>query len=205
MISRFYPGFHEQVVQTTQNSKKPTGERILGTDPETGRRVSVKVGKFGPMVQMGEANEEEKPRFAGLLKDQSIKTITLEQALSLFRLPRVIGEFEDAEVTIGVGKFGPYARHSDKFYSLEKTDDPFSITLGRAIELINKKRVQDKNKIIRSFDENPELQILNGRWGPYISLGKENFRIPKSKKADELGYEDCLRIIEKAREAKKKT
>ncbi len=204
MIKRFYPGFHDQVVQTTQNSKKPTGERILGKDPESGRQVSVKVGKFGPMVQIGEAGEEEKPRFAGLLKNQSIKTITLEEALSLFKLPLKIGQFENSDVAIGVGKFGPYARHANKFYSLGKTDDPFSITLERAIELINNKREQDKNKIIRKFDENPGLQILNGRWGPYISLDKENFRIPKSKKPEELGYEDCLQIIEKAREAKKK-
>jgi DNA topoisomerase-1 len=204
MISMFYPGFHEQVVQTTQNSKKPTGERVLGTDPESGRQVSVKVGRFGPMVQIGEAGEEEKPRFAGLLKHQSIKTITLEEALSLFKLPRVIGEFEKGEVTIGIGKFGPYARHSGKFYSLGKGDDPFTITLERAVELIQQKREQDRNKIIRQFDELPGLQILNGRWGPYINLGKENFRIPKNRKPEELEYEDCLRIMEKARKAKKK-
>jgi DNA topoisomerase-1 len=204
MISRFYPEFHEQVVQTTQNSKKPTGERILGKDPESGRQVSVRVGRFGPMVQIGEASEEDKPRFAGLLKNQSIKTITIEDALSLFKLPRVIGQFENEEITIGIGKFGPYARHSDKFYSLGKSDDPFSITLERAIELIHQKREQDKNKVIQQFKENPGLQILNGRWGPYIKLDKENFRIPKNKKAEELNYEECLRIIEKAREAKKK-
>ena len=204
MISRFYPEFHEQVVQTTQNSKKPTGERVLGVDPESGRQVSVRVGRFGPMVQIGEASEEEKPRFAGLLKSQSIKTITLEEALSLFKLPRVIGLFEDEEVTIGVGKFGPYARHQGKFYSLGKDDDPFSINLERAIEVIHQKREQDKNKIIQKFDENPALQILNGRWGPYINLEKENFRIPKNRKAEELTYEECLQIIEKAREAKKK-
>jgi DNA topoisomerase-1 len=204
MINRFYPGFHEQVVQTTQNSKKPTGERILGTDPESGRQVSVKVGRFGPMVQIGEASEEEKPRFAGLLKNQSIKTITLEEALSLFKLPRVIGPFEGGDITIGVGKFGPYARHTGKFYSLGKSDDPLSITLDRAIELIHQKREQDKNKVIRKFKENPGLQILNGRWGPYINLDNENFRIPKNKKAEEITFEECLRIIEKAREAKKK-
>ncbi len=204
MISRFYPGFHDQVVQTTKNSKKPTGERILGVDPDSGRQVSVKVGRFGPMVQIGEASEEEKPRFAGLLKNQSIKTITLEEALSLFKLPRVIGAFENEEVTIGVGKFGPYARHQGKFYSLGKGDDPFSINLERAIEVILQKREQDKNKIIQKFEENPALQILNGRWGPYINLDKENFRIPKNKKAEELTYEECLQIIEKAREAKKK-
>lgn len=204
MISRFYPAFHEQVVQTTQNSKKPTGERILGKDPESGRQVSVRVGRFGPMVQIGEASEEEKPRFAGLLKNQSIKTISLEEALSLFKLPRVIGRFEDEDITIGIGKFGPYARHSNKFYSLGKSDDPFNITLDRAVEIIHQKREQDKNKVIRKFDENPDLQILNGRWGPYINLAKENFRIPKNSKAEELSYEECLRIIEKSREAKKK-
>ncbi len=204
MISSFYPGFHEKVVQTAQNSKKPTGERILGRDPDSGRQVSVKVGRFGPMVQIGEPGEDEKPRFASLLKNQSIKTITLEEALALFKLPREIGEFEGAEVTIGIGKFGPYARHSNKFYSLGKNDDPFNITLERVTELILKKREQDNHKIIQRFEQDPALQILNGRWGPYISLGKENFRIPKHKNAEELNYEECLRIIEKARKAKKK-
>jgi DNA topoisomerase-1 len=156
------------------------------------------------MVQIGEAGEEEKPRFASLLKNQSIKTITLEEALSLFKLPRKIGEFEGQEVVIGVGKFGPYARHEGKFYSLDKGDNPFSITLERAVELIGKKREQERNKIIRKFEENPGLQILNGRWGPYISLDKENFRIPKGKKAEDLEYNDCMEIIEKARKSKKK-
>jgi DNA topoisomerase-1 len=154
--------------------------------------------------KIGEASEEEKPRFAGLLKNQSIKTISLDEALSLFKLPRVIGQFEDNEVSIGVGKFGPYARHSNKFYSLGKSDDPFSISMDRTIEIILQKREQDKNKIIRKFDENPGLQILNGRWGPYINLDKENFRIPKNNKAEELSYEECLRIIEKSRGTKKK-
>ncbi|MCK4750819.1 MAG: DNA topoisomerase I, partial [Bacteroidales bacterium] len=204
MIDNFYPGFHRQVVETTLTSQRPKGERILGVDPESSRQVSVKIGRFGPMVQIGEASDEEKPRFAGMLKNQSLKTIALEEALSLFKLPRTIGNFEDQEVVIGVGKFGPYARHTGKFYSLEKSDDPFGINLDRAIELINKKREQDKNKVIRKFEENPGLQILNGKWGPYIKLDKENFRMPKSKKAEELGYEECLEIIEKARKAKKK-
>jgi DNA topoisomerase-1 len=203
MIDKFYPEFHKQVVETTETSQRPKGERILGKDPETGRQISVKIGRFGPMVQIGEASEEEKPKFASLLKNQSIKTISLEEALSLFKLPRTIGEFEKEDLVIGIGKFGPYVRHSGKFYSLATTDDPFSIVAERAIEVINAKREQDKNKVIRKFEENPSLQILNGRWGPYISLEKENFRIPKSKKPNELGYEDCLEIIEKARKAKK--
>jgi DNA topoisomerase-1 len=204
MIDKFYPDFHQQVMETTETSKKPTGERILGKDPESGRRVSVKMGRFGPMVQIGEASDEEKPLFASLLHDQSIKSINLEQALSLFKLPRNIGMFEDAEVVIGVGKFGPYVRHQNKFYSLGKSDDPFSIELERAIEVIQKKREQDKNKVIRTFPEKPGLQILNGRWGPYISLDKENFKIPKGSKAEELGYDECLEIISKARQAKSK-
>ena len=204
MIDRFYPGFHKQVEETILTSKKPTGERILGTDPESGRQVSVRIGRFGPMVQIGEAGGTEKPRFASLLKNQSIKSITFEEALSLFDLPRNIGSFEDDEVTIGIGKFGPYARHKNKFYSLDKTDDPFSIVLERAIEIIENKREQDKNKVIRTFDEDPGLKILNGRWGPYISLKKENFKIPRGRKPEELGYDDCLKIIEKARQAKAK-
>ncbi len=204
MIDKFYPGFHRQVVETTQTSQRPKGERILGTDPESGRQVSVKIGRFGPMVQVGEASDAEKPRFASLLKNQSIKTITLEEALSLFKLPRTLGEYEGQEVLIGVGKFGPYARHKGKFYSLGKNDDPLSIGLERAIELIDRKREQEKNKLIRKFEENPALQILNGRWGPYISLDRENFRIPRGRKAEDLSYEDCLGIIEKARKTKPK-
>ncbi|MFC2080899.1 type I DNA topoisomerase [Bacteroidota bacterium] len=204
MIDKFYPDFHRQVVETTQTSQRPKGERVLGMDPESGRQVCVKIGRFGPMAQIGEASDEEKPRFASLLKNQSIKNISLDEALSLFKLPRTIGNFENEEVVIGVGKFGPYARHAGKFFSLEKSDDPFGIDLDRVIELINKKREQDKNKVIRKFDENPGMQILNGKWGPYISLDKENFRIPKTVKAEELGYEECLEIIEKAKKAKKK-
>ena len=204
MIDKFYPGFHQQVVETTQTGKRPKGERNLGKDPESGRQVSVKIGRFGPMAQIGEAGEEDKPRFASLLKNQSIKTITLDEALSLFKLPRTIGELEGQEVVIGIGKFGPYARHTGKFYSLEKEDDPFSITFERAIELIGIRREQDRNKIVRKFEENQDLQILNGKWGPYISLARENFRIPKGKKAEDLGYGDCMEIIEKARKSKRK-
>lgn len=204
MIDRFYPDFHKQVEETTQTSKKPTGERILGKDPESGRQVSVRLGRFGPMVQIGESGEEEKPRFASLLKNQSLKTITLEEAMNLFKLPRDIGSYEDEEVTIGRGKFGPYARHKNKFYSLDKTDDPMGITLERAIELIEKKREEDKNKVIRVFSEDPRLQILNGQWGPYIALDRKNFKIPRGQKAEELGYEDCLKIITEAKQAKGK-
>jgi len=203
MIARFYPDFHKQVTETTETSQRPKGERILGTDPDSGRQVSVKIGRFGPMVQIGEASEEEKPKFASLLKQQSIKTISLEEALSLFRLPRTVGEYEGEEMHIGIGKFGPYVRHAGKFYSLAKSDDPFAVDTERSIEVINAKREQDKNKVVSTFKENSSLQILNGRWGPYIKLEKENFRIPKGKKAEELGYEDCLEIIEDARKTKK--
>jgi DNA topoisomerase-1 len=159
MLDKFYPGFHQQVVETAQTSQRPKGERILGTDPESGRQVSVKIGRFGPMVQIGEASETEKPRFASLLKNQSIKTITLEDALSLFKLPRSLGSYEDQDVVIGSGKFGPYIRHAGTFYSLGKTDDPLSIDMNRAIELIDNKREQEKNKVIRKFKEN-QLHII---------------------------------------------
>jgi len=198
MISRFYPGFHDQVVQTTQNSKKPTGERILGTDPDSGRQVSVKVGRFGPMVQIGEATEEEKPRFAGLLKNQSIKTITLKEAMSLFKLPRVIGQFENEDLAIGVGKYGPYVRHKSKFYSLHKSDDPYTIEIDRAVEVILEKREREKNRIVKTFKEDSELSVLNGRWGKYIRHKKENYKIPKTLNADELTYDQCLQIIKES-------
>ncbi|MCK4879418.1 MAG: type I DNA topoisomerase [Bacteroidales bacterium] len=198
MIERFYKPFHNKVDAATQTSERSKGEKILGEDPKSGKPISVKIGRFGPIAQIGEASDEEKPRFASLLKGQSLETITLEEALELFRLPRTLGQFEDEELIIGVGKYGPYVRHKSKFFSLSKTDDPFAIKQERAIEIIIEKRAQEENRNIKQFDEEPGLLILNGRYGPYISFNKKNYRIPKSRKPEELTLEECRKIIEKA-------
>jgi DNA topoisomerase-1 len=204
MIERFYTPFHTKVDTATQTSERSKGEKILGEDPKSGKPISVKIGRFGPIAQIGEASDEEKPRFASLLKGQSLETITLEEALDLFRLPRTIGQFEDEELVIGVGKYGPYVRHKSKFYSLATTDDPFTIETERAIEIIIEKRAQEENRNIKQFDEEPGLLVLNGRYGPYISFNKKNYRIPKSRKPEELTLEECREIIEKAGSRKKK-
>jgi DNA topoisomerase-1 len=188
----------------TQTSERSKGEKILGEDPETGKTVSVKIGRFGPIAQIGAVSDEEKPRFASLLKGQSLETITLEQALDLFRLPRTVGQFEDEDLVIGIGKYGPYVRHKSKFYSLAKSDDPMSIEPERAIEIIIEKRAQEENKHIKQFDEEPGLLILNGRYGPYISFNKKNYRIPKSRKPEDLSLEECREIIDKADSRSKK-
>ncbi len=198
MIDRFYRPFHSTVDSTTQTSERSKGERVLGTDPASGKPVSVKIGRFGPIAQIGEAGDDEKPRFASLLKGQSIETITLEEALSLFRLPREVGQFEGEEIVAGVGRYGPYIRHKGKFYSLEKTDDPHSIGEQRAMEIIGEKRAREQNRNIKQFDEEPDLQVLNGRYGPYISFGKKNYRIPKGTKPEALTLEECREIIARA-------
>lgn len=204
MIKKFYTPFHTRVDTATQTSERSKGEKILGEDPKTGKPVSVKIGRFGPIAQIGEASDEEKPQFASLLKGQSLETITLEEALELFRLPRTLGTFEDEDLVIGVGKYGPYVRHKGKFYSLAKSDDPLSIKSERAIEIIIEKRTQEENRNIKQFDEEPGLLILNGRYGPYISFNKKNYRIPKSRKPEELSLEECREIIEKAASRPKK-
>ncbi len=203
MIDRFYPGFHNQVVETTISRPKPTGIRNLGVEPETGKNVYVKMGPFGPMVQIGEASDQDKPRFASLLKHQSMETITLNEALSLFTLPRSLGQYEEHEIITGIGKYGPYIRHNDKFYSLKKgNDNPLTIELEDAITLIREKREQEKKRIIKTFSEDPELQILNGRWGPYISYRKDNYRIPKKDNPEALTREQCMEIIRNSIEKK---
>jgi DNA topoisomerase-1 len=198
MIERFYTPFHNKVDTATQTSERSKGEKVLGNDPQSGKPVSVKIGRFGPIAQIGEASDEDKPRFASLLKGQSLETISLEEALDLFRLPRTLGQFEDEELVIGVGKYGPYVRHKSKFYSLAKSDDPLTIEPERAIEIIIEKRAQEENKNIKKFEEEPGLLILNGRYGPYISFNRKNYRIPKSRKPEELSLEECREIIEKA-------
>jgi len=213
MIGKFYNPFHDNVEKTLENSERSTGERILGNDPTTGKVILVRIGRYGPMAQMGEASDEEgaeAPKFASLRTGQHLETITLEEALDLFKLPRDLGLYEDKKVVVAIGRFGPYVRHDGKFASLKKdVDDPMTIDLDRAIVLIEEKREKDRQKFIKAFDEDPDMQILNGRWGPYIAYKKENFRLAKDiEDPKALSYEDCLKIIKdgpKKKTAKKST
>ncbi|MBR1514337.1 MAG: type I DNA topoisomerase [Bacteroidales bacterium] len=204
MIKDFYKGFHQQIVSTTENSGKFSGEKLLGIDPASGKNVYVKVGRFGPVAQIGETESEEKPRFAGLKKDMSIESVTLEEVLKLFEFPRILGEFEGKDITVAVGRFGPYIRHDNKFYSLAKTDNPALVDYDRAVEIINEKREKDLNNIIRTFDQDPDMRVLNGRFGPYITYKKSNYKIPKGTEPSTLTYERCLAIVEDPKNAPKK-
>ena len=204
MIKEFYKNFHQQVVSTTENSGKFSGEKLLGVDPATGKNVYVKVGRFGPVAQIGDTESEEKPRFAGLKKDMSIENVTLEEVLKLFDFPRILGEFEGKEITVAVGRFGPYIRHDNKFYSLAKTDNPAMVEYDRAVEIINEKRQKDLNNIILTFDQDPDMRVLNGRFGPYITYKKNNYKIPKGTEPSSLTYEACLAIMEDPKNAPKK-
>jgi DNA topoisomerase-1 len=181
--------------------KEIKSSRELGTDPKTGKPVIVRLGKFGPLAQIGETPTEddenaEKPQFASLRKGQFIESITLEEALELFKLPRDVGMFEDKKVVAAIGRFGPYIRHDGKFVSIPKGEDPLEINEARAIELIEAKRKADAEKFIKGFDEDPDMQILNGRWGPYIKAGKKNVKIPKDKEPKDLTYEECVALAE---------
>jgi DNA topoisomerase-1 len=195
MLEEFYKPFHKTVEKTIDTSERATGERILGKDPKTKKPVSVRIGRFGPMVQLGASDDEVKPRYAGLRKDQRMETITLEQALELFLLPRLVGEFESKEVKVNIGRFGPYILHNNIFVSLKKEDDPYTVELNRCIELIQLKRKADAEKLIKEFSEDKEIKILNGRWGPYISKGKLNFKIPKGADPKKLKYNEVCEII----------
>ena len=206
MIQNFYGDFHLKVEDVIGNVEKSNGERLVGEDPVSGKNVYVRIGPFGPMVQLGEKQEEEdapKPKFASLMKGQSIQTITLEEALDLFKLPRTIGEFEDKEVVASIGRFGPYLRYDGKFTSIRKDDgdDPLTIEIDRAIELIKIKIQADKDRLISNFDGNPLVQVLNGRYGPFIQVtppkGKKiNVKIPKGLEPKELTREKCLELME---------
>ncbi len=195
LIDDFYKKFHPVVEDTLKNSERQVGERVLGIDPKSGRQLSVKIGRYGPIAQIGTPEEEEKPVFASLRKNQSIESITLEDALELFKLPRNLGEFEDKTMTVAVGRFGPYIRHDGKFYSIPKTEDPLEISAERAIEIIEEKRVSDKNKVINVFGDKGEIQVLNGRYGPYIAFEKNNYKIPKNTDAATLTEEQCRELI----------
>ena len=204
MMKQFYKSF-EPVVEKTMNSRQQhkAGERLLGNDPKSGRPVFVKIGRFGPVVQIGSADDREKPQFAQLPKEQSMETITIEEAMELFKLPREIGEYEGKPVTIGAGRFGPYVLHNRQYTSIPKGTDPMSITLDEAIGLIQEKRQQDSKKHIKFFLEDPKLEILNGRYGPYLAYDGKNFRLPRElhDKVNELTFAECMKIIQPAEKA----
>ncbi|MEB2778070.1 type I DNA topoisomerase [Algoriphagus sp. D3-2-R+10] len=204
MLDSFYGDFHKNVEDTEQVSRQDiNSSRELGNHPVSGKPMIARLGKFGPLVQIGDSEDEEK-QFASLKKGQFIENITMEDALELFKLPRDIGMFEDKKMVAAIGRFGPYVRHDGSFVSLPKEMDPLSITEEEGIQLIKDKREADAKKHIKSFDENPEIQVLNGRWGPYIKMGKNNYKIPKDKEAETLSYEETIHIIENQPEPKKK-
>lgn len=206
-IAHFYKDFHPVVDNAmSMRLEHKVGERVLGVDPVSGKPVSVKIGRFGPLVQVGEGDKEEKPRFASLLKGQSVQTITLEDALKLFDFPRLIGEYEGADVTVAIGRFGPYIKHAGAFTSIPKDIAPEEITIDQAIGLINDKRSEARKRIVKTFDEDTDVQILNGRYGVYIACNKNNYKIPKT--VDDpaaLTLEECREIIAAQDAAPKKT
>lgn len=212
MVDEFYKPFEKLVEDTLENADRASGERHLGTHPESGKQVIARMGRYGPMAQIGSPEDEEKPQYAKLLPTQHIETITFEEALDLFKLPRKVGEFEDKEIKASIGRFGPYVVHNSKFVSITKASelDPYTIGAEEAIELIKAKRKADAEKFIKEFPEE-EIQILNGRWGPYIKKGKSNFKIPKDVEAETLSLEQTIEIINnqpakkgRAKKAKKK-
>lgn len=208
LMKDFYGNFEPAVERAkNDNSGKKVGERELGTDPKTGRQVVVKIGRYGPMVQIGTADDEEKPLFATIRKGQDFETLTLDDALELFKLPRLLGEFEDKEVTVGAGRFGPYVKHDGKYASLPKGTDPMELTLEEAQQIILDKREADKKRHLKQFSEDPELEVLNGPYGAYISYKKKNYRLTKEQKenAASLTYDECMSIINAGEPAKAKT
>lgn len=205
MIETFYNPFHKNVEHTLEHAERAKGERLLGEDPETGKPVYARIGRYGAMVQIGHVDDEEKPKFASLLKDQSIETISYEEAMELFKLPREVGTYEDKLVTAAIGRFGPYLKWNSLFISLKKAegDDPFTVDMERAAVLIEAKKESEANKYIKVFEEDKDIQVLNGRWGPYIKFGKKNIKIPKDVVPENLTLEECKGIAAEA-PAKKK-
>jgi DNA topoisomerase I len=201
MIEKFYSPFHKTVTNTLEKKERKTGVRVLGNHPETGEPITVRMGRFGPVAQIGDSGNDEKPRFASLSKNQLLETITLDEALNLFRLPRSLGEYDDGEMVVGIGKFGPYIRFKSKFFSLKKgVDDPYTVTFERAVEIILEKNESDKKKVLKDFGD---IMLLNGRYGPYLVKDKQNYRLPKGTDAEKLTKEDCIKIIENSDKTKK--
>lgn len=201
LMEQFYQKFHPMVEQTLSvKSEHKVGERVLGIDPSSGKPVSVKIGRFGPMAQIGSAEDEEKPRFAQLNKEHSLETITLEEALELFKFPRVLGDIDGKSVTVGKGKFGPYIRYDNTYVSIPKTIDPLSVTLEEAEQMLKEKQEAEAKKVIKVFPDNPDVQILNGRYGPYIAYQKKNYKIPENIEPADLNLEACFKVIELQKE-----
>jgi DNA topoisomerase I len=205
MLKSFYGAFHHSVEDTLEHSDRATGERELGMHPVSNKKVIARIGRFGPMIQIGDEKEDgEKPQFASLTGSHSIHTITLDEALELFKLPRVVGEIDGEVVKANVGRFGPYVQIGKLFVSLKKEDDPMTVTIERATELILEKREAEANKLIKSFPEREDVQLLNGRYGAYLKIGKDNFKLPKGTEADKLSLEECLAIAADQANAPKK-
>lgn len=207
MIQTFYGDFEPQI-ETTMNEKSEhkVGERVLGTDPKSGKPVSVKIGRFGPVVQIGSASDEEKPQFAQLKKEQSLQTLTLEEALELFKLPRTVGEYEGEPVTIGTGRFGAYVQHCKKYVTLPKDKDPMAITYDECVQLIEDKRKTEAAAHLKTFEEDAELEVMNGRFGPYLKYKGVNYKLPKlkDKEPQDLTYQECMDIINNPAESSPK-
>jgi len=204
MIKEFYGPFHSKIAKTEENSGKFSGEKCLGVDPVSGKNIYVKIGRFGPLAQIGDTDSEEKPRFVGLRKNQSIDTITFEEAIKLFDFPRTLGEYEENEVSVAIGRFGPYVKFDSKFYSLKKDDNPADISLDRAIEIILEKQQAEREKLIKKFDQDEDVQLLNGRYGPYLVIKKQNFKLPKGVDPSALSLEECYKISEDPKNMPKK-
>jgi DNA topoisomerase-1 len=199
-MKNFYKTLAPTVEKTLNaRSEHKAGERQLGIEPRSKRPVFVKIGRFGPVVQIGTADDKEKPLFAHLPKEMGMETVTLEQALELFKLPKMLGEYEGEPVTVGAGRFGPYILHAGQYTSLPKNLNPLSVTIGDAVRLIDEKRKQNTQKHLKAFEEDPKLEVMNGRYGPYLLYDGKNYRMPKSMhdRARELTYEECMKVINK--------
>ncbi len=198
MIAGFYKPFHQSIEKAFESTEKVKGEKLLGIDPATGKNIYVKLGRFGPIVQLGETESEkgEKPKFAGLRKTQSIETITLDDALELFRLPRLVGKLNEIEIIAAIGRFGPYIQYNKAFYSLSKTDDPLTVTIERAVEIMAEKKRKDAEKLLKTFADRKDIIVQKGRFGPYISIGPKNVPLPKGTDVESLTVESCLAIAD---------
>jgi len=204
MLEKFYKAFHNKVESTIENSDRANGERLLGIDPATGKKVFARIGRFGALIQIGESEDEEKPKFSSLKANQRLESITFEEAMELFKLPRIAGSYENSEMQVSTGRFGPYIKHDNKFYSIKKEDDPLTISEARAIEIIEEKRKAERERVIKTFSQDKEMQLLNGRWGPYLAKGKANYKLPKGVEPKDLSFDECLKIIEGQPQATKK-